>query len=149
MNNSISLKDNQFFKDLNPEFLELLSENATEKEFNTHDYLFYEGEPANNFFLVKSGSVSVQVFGGELGFINIETITPGQIVGWTWLLHPYKWFFSGEATCLTKTLSFDAVKLREICDENVDLGFEISRILIKISAERLKMTRSKLMKYVD
>ena len=141
------LEEHQFFSGLNPTFLKLIEDSASIETFDSHDYLFYEGDPAPHFYLVLEGLIGIQIFGGEAGFINIQKLCPGEIIGWSWLLPPYNWFFSGEVLESCRVVKFDGEKLRNICDDNHDFGYEMARRLTSIVTQRLSETRSKLVAY--
>ena len=54
--------------------------------------------------------------------VVIETLDPGEIVGWSWLFPPYRWHFDARALSLVRATSFDGACLRGKCDDDTDLG---------------------------
>ena len=133
-----------FFDHLEPEFTEFIVDSAVIEQYDTHSYLFYEGDPATNFYCILTGSIGIQVFAGERGFVDIQELGPGDLAGWSWLFPPYKWFFSGEVIEPIRVISFDAVALRKICEENNDFGFEMAMRSASLVVQRVSETRNKL-----
>ncbi len=142
------LSEHEFFKDLKPKFLEVVNRSASFATFKTHDYLFCQGKPSSRFFLLLEGSVGIQVYAGEAGSVDIEELGAGSIVGWTWLLPPYEWVFSGEALERTNVIAFDGVRVRDACEGNSEFGYEMARRLTQIVTDRLTKTRSQLLNYI-
>ena len=143
------LKEQAFFNDLDSKFMEFIEDSASIEDNPTHHYLFYEGEPASHFYLVLEGLIGIQVFAGEPGFVNIQKLGPGAILGWSWLLPPNAWFFSGEVLESSRVVKFDGEKLRKICENNHDFGYEMAKRLTAVVTQRLSETRSKLVEYMD
>ena len=138
------LNEHSFFKHVEPTLLSHIETCASTHTFELNDILFYEGTAAECFYLIQDGQVAIQVFGGELGFIDIETLGAGKIVGWSWLLPPYQWYATAKALTHTNTIIFDAIKLRSLCEKNSDFGYDILKRLTVVAADRLMETRHKL-----
>ena len=56
-----------------------------------------EGEPAKPFYLIQAGHVAIGMHTPERGVVPIQTVGPGEIVGWSWLVPPYRWQFDCRA----------------------------------------------------
>jgi CRP/FNR family cyclic AMP-dependent transcriptional regulator len=143
------LKSHPFFNGLESEFMKVIIDSASIEEIATHQYLFYEGESASNFYLVLEGLIGIQVFAGEGGFINIQKVGSGEIIGWSWLLPPNAWFFSGEVLEPSRVVTFNGENLRNICESNHDLGYELAKRLTTVVIQRLSETRLKLFEFMD
>ena len=149
-NNVRSILEHQpFFNDLDSKFIKFIEDAASIEELDSHDYLFYEGDPAHHFYLIMEGLIGIQVFAGESGFVNIEKLGSGQMIGWSWLLPPYAWFFSGEVLEPSRVIKFDGEKLRRICENDHEFGYEMAKRLTTVATQRLGETRSKLAEYMD
>ena len=75
----------------------------------------------------------------------VQTVGEGDILGWSWLTFPYRWHFDARALRPTRALSFDGKCLREKCEEDHDLGYEILKRFANVVTERLEATRLQLL----
>jgi len=133
-----------FFAGLIPRHLDELVESALMMQFEPGQQVFREGEPANRFYLILEGKVALECDGKEGGTISIETLGPGQDLGWSWLLPPHILHFSARAIEPTKLLFFYGVRLREKCEADHDLGYELMKRVGQVFVRRLESTQRKL-----
>ena len=80
-----------------PEHIQLLAGCARNHRFAAGQYLFREGEPADEFFLIRHGSVALEIAAPGKAPIVFETLGDGEIVGASWLVPPYRWMFDARA----------------------------------------------------
>ena len=59
----------------------------------------------------------------------IETLDPGEIVGWSWLFPPYVWHFDARAVDDVRAVAFDGACLRGKCEADHGLGYDLMRPL--------------------
>jgi CRP/FNR family cyclic AMP-dependent transcriptional regulator len=123
------LRKHPFIGDLDDKHLQTLVGCAANAHFNDGTYLFHEGETANSFYLIRTGRVVLEIFGGKKGIKRILTIGPGEIVGWSWLISP----------------SLDGVCLRKKCETDHDLGYEMLKRLSQVLQRTLEATRLQLL----
>jgi CRP-like cAMP-binding protein len=138
------LASQPFLKGMSKQQLEILLENSMGAEFKADERIINEGGPANRFYLILQGRVDLEspVMGGE--GIHIQTLGAGDVLGWSWLYPPYLWHFDARAVTPTKAIFFYGTRLRELCDENHDLGFELMKRVSEIVIRRLQATRREL-----
>jgi CRP-like cAMP-binding protein len=67
------------------------------------------------------------------------------VLGWSWLFPPYRWHFDARALELTRAIALDGKCLREKCEEDHDLGYELVKRVAQIIMERLQATRLQLL----
>jgi CRP/FNR family cyclic AMP-dependent transcriptional regulator len=134
-----------FFKGLEPQYLKLITGCALNVRFDAGTYIFREGEPASQFFLIREGKVALEIHGAQRGPITIETIETGEVLGWSWLFPPYRWHFSGRAIEPTRAIALDGVCLRTKAEEDPRLGYELMKRASEIMMERLQATRIQLL----
>ena len=108
-------------------------------------YIFKEGEEANEFYLIRSGRVALEIFAPQRKPIVIETLAEGDILGWSWLLPPYQWKFHAHAVVDTRAIALDGKCLRTKCEQNHDLGYELLKRFAQIMERRLEATRLQLL----
>lgn len=134
-----------FFKGLEPQYLKLITSCASNVRFDAGTYIFREGEPASQFFLIREGKVALEIHGAQRGPITIETIETGEVLGWSWLFPPYRWHFSGRAIEPTRAIALDGVCLRTKAEEDPRLGYELMKRVAQIMMERLQATRMQVL----
>jgi CRP-like cAMP-binding protein len=105
------------------------------------EYLAHEGEPAHAFYLIQSGHVEIGTHLAERGAVAIQTVGAGGIVGWSWLLPPYRWQFDARAAHAVQGLAIDAAWLREQCEQDHDLGYTLLKQLLAVVSGRLAACR--------
>jgi len=137
------LKQHPFFKGLGPaKYIDFIAGCATHHVFKAGEVILKEGESADNFCLVRSEKVAIYI--AQPQEITIQTIGEGDILGWSWLISPYRYRFSAKAVENTRVLALNGKCLREKCEKNSDLGYELLKRLVNIFTERLEAARIQL-----
>jgi len=139
------LAKHPFLKGLDPRHLKILVGCASNVRFNAGQFLFHEGEEANEFYMIREGKVAVQIQGAERGPITVQTIGEGDVLGWSWLIPPYRWRFDAKALELTRAIALDGKCLRTKSEEDHDLGYELLKRFAGIIVERLEAARLQLL----
>lgn len=107
--------------------------------------LFDEGSPANRFYLILEGKVGLETFLEERGLIPIQTLGPGDDLGWAWLFPPYLLHLSARALTPTRTIFFYGTRLREQCEQDHDLGYAIMQHIAEVVVKQLQATQQRLL----
>ena len=139
------LQDVPIFKGMSEEALELLAGCASNVRFADGDVLFREGDEANTFYVIRHGRVALETFVPARGPVLIETIDPGEVVGWSWLFPPYRWHFDAKALGLVRATGFDAACLRGKCEQDTAFGYDLITRFAQVMIERLQATRLRLL----
>ena len=134
-----------FLEGMCEEHLRSLSEAAMHASFAEGECIFREGEPANRFYLIEEGSVFITSRIPGHSQIVIQTIGAGDALGWSWLFEPFTWHFDARADEPTRALFFHAAELREQCEEDPKLGYELMKRVSRVVIHRLQATRLKLL----
>ena len=113
------------FAGLEPAHLELIAGCARNQHFDAGALLLREGDPADRFFLIRRGTVALEVHAPGRGPLVIETLNNGDIVGWSWLFAPYRWRLDGRALEPTSVIAFDGACLRGKSEEDHELGYQL------------------------
>ncbi len=74
----------------------------------------------------------------------IESIGMGELLGWSWLVPPYRWAFGAVAATALEAFEFDAPAVRERCANDPVLGYELNQRITRVLARRLQATRIRL-----
>jgi CRP-like cAMP-binding protein len=133
------------FAGLDPAWLELIAGCAVNERFPEDALLFRQGEPAERFFLIREGSVALELHAPGRGPLVIETLGPREVAGWSWLFEPHRWAFDGRAVEPTAVIAFDGRCLRGKCDADPALGYALMRRFAATIVDRLQATRLQLL----
>jgi CRP/FNR family transcriptional regulator, cyclic AMP receptor protein len=139
------LADVPFFDGLDPAKLALLTGCAGNVHFDAGENLFREGDPADTFYIVRHGSVALETFVPARGPVLIETIEAGEVIGWSWLFAPYRWHLDARALTVVRATGFDGTCLRQKCDDDPALGYDLMGRFAQVLIERLQWTRLRLL----
>lgn len=139
-----------FFKGLNPHQLQLLTDSALEMKFEPEQTIFAEGSPANRFYLILEGKVALESELSERGnTILIQTLGPGEDLGWSWLFPPHSLHFSARALETTRTIFFYGTRLREQCEQDHELGYQLMKRISDVATQRLGATQRRLIACIE
>ncbi len=139
------IREHRFFKDLDPRFVALVVGCARNVHFEAGEYLFREGGPADRFFLLRQGSVALEMAAPGGGAVTIQTLGTGELVGLSWIVPPYRWAYDARAIELTRAIALDARCLRSKLAEDHDLGYEVMLRFVPVLIERLQGTRLQML----
>jgi CRP-like cAMP-binding protein len=134
-----------FLQHLGPRHLMLLASGVKPVKFVPGAYLGRDGEVARSFYLINSGRVSLEIRSHDNTAVSVQSVGPGEIVGWSWLVPPHRWRFDCRAAETVEALAFDAEWLREKCEQDHELGYQLLKHLVTVMAGRLTATRHQLL----
>jgi CRP-like cAMP-binding protein len=143
------LETHPFFKDLKPEYLDFIVSCASNVRFKEGEVILKEGEPAEKFYLIRQGRVAIEINVTQQRSITIQTIHDGDILGWSWLIPPHRNRFDSRAVEDTRAIALDGKCLRNKCEENHDLGYELLKRFAVVITQRLEETRKQLINIYD
>ena len=139
------VEHHSFMTGLSQSSLDLVEGCARNVAFQPGSLLCAEGENADTFYLLRRGRVSIAVHAPGRGSIVIETVGPGDVVGWGWLVPPYRWSFDARAVHDVGCVAIDGACLRAKALTDPSLGFELlSRVSVALLG-RLQATRMRLL----
>ncbi|WP_327281959.1 MULTISPECIES: cyclic nucleotide-binding domain-containing protein [unclassified Streptomyces] len=121
-----------------------LMSQAREVNFPEGARIFEEGARARTFWIVRSGTVTLQVPLPGRRPAPVENLGPGELVGWSWLFPPYTWQLSAEAMTPVRSYEFDATAVRMLMDADPAFGSAIGNWVGRVLALRLQQTRTRL-----
>ncbi len=132
------------FAGLEPGHLEFIAGCAVNRVYADGTFLMGEGETDDAFYVLRRGAVALEIAAPQ-GAITIETLHEHEIVGWSWLVPPYRSHFDVRAVGDVHVIAFDAACLRGKCEEDPTLGYELYKRFAQIIVERLQATRLRLL----
>jgi CRP/FNR family transcriptional regulator, cyclic AMP receptor protein len=134
-----------FLAGMNRDLVALLTDCAMPAHFKTGEIILREGEIADRFYLIESGKVvleSSEAFGEP---VVVETIGAGDLLGWSWMFAPYVWHFTARAIEPTEAIFFYGAILRESCEKDHSLGYELFKRITPVMMRRLQTARKKML----
>ena len=139
------LSTHTFFSGLDDSFVKFLSNSATGLQIKKGEVLFKQGTHADKFYLLRNGQVSVQVPALMGPSLEIQNLGEDQILGWSWLIPPYRWNFMARAVEDSELLEFDGSAILARCEEDPRFGYELFKRFTALMSSRLDAARQKMM----
>ena len=133
-----------FLAGMNHTQLALLTDCAVARYFNANQTILRQGEFANGFYLVETGKVALESQTGFGKSIPIQILGAGNLLGWSWMFPPYVWQFTAHAIEPTGALFFYAGILREYCEKDHSLGYELLKRISAVMVTRLQAAHDQM-----
>lgn len=140
------LRAHPFLKGMSEAHLLALVDCAMPTSFMAGQKIFSEGDVANRFYLLEAGEVTLLSEKSPHEHVVIQTLGPGDVLGWSWLFPPYYWHFSAEAKTPVNAIFFYGTRLRDRCEQDPALGYEVMKRVSEIVIKRLQKTRQQFLK---
>jgi CRP/FNR family cyclic AMP-dependent transcriptional regulator len=139
------IRQHPFLQGLEPQYLRLIVGCASNVRFKAGQSLFREGEEASQFYMIRQGKVALQISAAPRTVITLQTVREGDILGWSWLVPPYRWHFDARALDATRAIALDGKCLRAKSEEDHNFGYEMMKRFSNVMVERLEATRLQLL----
>jgi CRP-like cAMP-binding protein len=139
------LVEHPLLKGCQPKYIGLLVGCASNIRFAAGDTIFRQGEEADHLYLIREGRVALEIPDSGRGPIIVQTLREGDVLGWSWAITPHRWHFDSRALELTRAIALDGKCLREKCETDHDLGYEVMRRVTHVMEQRLQATRLQLL----
>jgi CRP/FNR family cyclic AMP-dependent transcriptional regulator len=127
-----------FLAGMNRAQLALLADCAMAARFKRRETILREGEFANRLYLIETGTVVLESVGRFGDPLVIETIGAGDLLGWSWMFPPYVWHFTARTIEPTTAIVFYGTILREYCEKDHSLGYELLKRISAVMVKRLQ-----------
>ena len=134
-----------FLAGMNRRHLELLTDCAMIVRFAPGQVVFREGENANRFYLLESGSVILESNQTHDTPVVIDTVRAGDLLGWSWIFPPHVWHFTARAAEPTVAIFFYGTILRQYCEHDPAFGYELFKRMSAVMVKRLQAAREKML----
>lgn len=136
--------EHPLFAGFAPAHLELVAGCGENAHYAPGGFLCRAGEPARYFFLVRRGSVALELGIPGRGPFRFGTVAAGEVVGWSWLIPPYEWQFDARVLDDVSAIRFDGACLRGKCDTDPALGYALMKAFAGVLVKRFMETRLQL-----
>jgi CRP/FNR family transcriptional regulator, cyclic AMP receptor protein len=134
----------QFFQGLDPTYLGFLADHAKRRHFDAAQVMHRQGEPAGAFYIVTSGSVSIEVPAIQGPTLHLQQLHPGDVLGWSWLIPPYRWSFLIRTDSQVDVIEIDGKAVLAKCEADPKFGYEILKRVSALMSERLAHARQRM-----
>jgi CRP-like cAMP-binding protein len=134
-----------FLDGIGDEHLERIASVAEMVQFEDGKLIFREGEPADDVYLLISGSVSLEVCAPALGCRRILTVGPGEMLGWSPVLGQPRLTATARTLSPTQAVRVNANQILTLCQHDPGFGYEFTRRVALALAKRLRAARLQLL----
>ncbi len=138
------MKEHPFFADFQGEDMALLAGCAQNERFAAGEFIFQAGDPADKFYIVRFGTVALELQIPGRDRLVLQTVEEDDILGWSWIVPPYRSMFDARAVTLVRAVSLDGACLRGKLEENHELGFQLMKKMLSVLDSRLSSARLQL-----
>lgn len=140
-----AFKSIPWFAELNSIQLHRISTISKQYFTNTMEYIFREGDKDDYIYVLLQGQVAIEMLVPEQDNIIVHLANPNEIIGWS-SITPIARQRTASARAISPChlLAIDSVKLRELCDQDHQMGFLLMRRLLNVIATHLLLTRLQL-----
>ena len=134
-----------FLAEIPPQYVALIEGIAQARRYSPGDCLFSEGSPATEFQIIRQGHVRLEMSVSGRGKVGLLTVGPGEILAWSALLSDGKLTATGTALDSVEILAVPGPALRQVCERQQELGYQVMRQLAVALSRRLLATRIQLL----
>lgn len=139
------LAEHPFLKGIEDHHIAFLTGCAKNVFYREGEFLFREGHPAEDLYLIRYGEVAIQAFSPGRGAFTLATLGEGDVAGWSWIVEPFLAHFDVMARTPVRALSLDAKCLREKLKVDHELGYQMLARVVMLMEHRLQATRLQLL----
>jgi CRP-like cAMP-binding protein len=138
------LKSHEVFQFLRPEQVDAISSAAEEITPSTGTPVFLSGEPADYFYAVLGGEVTLYLVGPHGAETVIDQVTPGAIFGSCVCLQIDTYILNAVCTEDSRLLKIRSKVLKKLMDDDLVMGYAIQALVSRVYFKRYVETMRKL-----
>lgn len=135
------LTDVTFFNGFDDEELAMMGATARCVTHPAGSRLFQQGDPASGCWFIERGHVEIDEIGDPH---PVETLGPGDMVGWSWLFPPYRRHFGAVTITAVSAVWLDTDRLLRFMDNEPQLGYRFTWRMCEVVLHRWKAERQHL-----
>jgi CRP-like cAMP-binding protein len=132
-----------FFHGLSAEHLAQVARYSKRSHFETGQAMLRQGDLANRFYLITSGRVLLE-YNAAGKMVPIQDLRAGDPLGFSWFFSPDNLHFTATAQTPVEAIFFYGVLLREECEFDPALGYELMRRTGEVMLRRMEAISAKL-----
>lgn len=135
------LMDLRFTAGLSDEDQRKLADISRLQEFPKGTLIFAEGSDHKDLYVVRSGRVEICMSIPARGCLPVLTLEAGDLVGWSSILKQGEMTSTVVAVLDTEMVAINADDLRELCEQDHDIGYQIMQRIASALSQRLVASR--------
>lgn len=139
-----AIANDPFFSGASEDALTFLADHAAPRRLAADEVLFRFGASAENFYLIREGAVTLEVAALEGPSLELQTLGENAILGWSWLISPYRWSFQARAELPSELLEFDGKAVLEHCEDEPAFGYDMFKRFSGLMSKRLQEARQRM-----
>ena len=144
--------EHELLKGLSPTEVEQVLPLGTRITVPSGGSLFRLGDSADRLFLVERGRIRLtfpMLIRGHEEEVFIEEKKPGEAVGWSALVPPYRFTLSATAPLETDVIALQRETLCALCERSPVVGARIGLNLSFVVAQRLQLVQAMWMREIE
>jgi CRP-like cAMP-binding protein len=127
-----------YFSGISIERLNMLANMAEEIEYEPDFHFHHEGDDIDKVYIIVEGDISlVTSFPQQDKEVVINTLSTGDVFGWTSLLPPFTAGAGAKSNSKCKLIEFKSSQLREKFEDDYEFGYLMMTKIAQIIRERL------------
>lgn len=127
-----------YFSGISEDGLKQIAMIADEKTVSANTRIFNEGDVASHMLIIVKGEINIEFLLGDGEIRVADTMVDGDLLGWSALVEPYRMTANGTAVKNTDLIRIDAAKLRQLCENDLAMGYRLAMQVAKLLAHRLE-----------
>ena len=132
---------------LAPDEAEVFIRHCETKVYHDQKVLFQEMSEATSLYLLVEGEIELKFqLPAQRGDAVLAVRNPGDTIGWSTLVPPYKYIFTGVCRGEVTVLQIDRGTMESVFATNYHLGYIFMRNVAALSGDRLLRVQDKLAK---
>jgi CRP-like cAMP-binding protein len=135
-----------WFHELKPAHLQQIAAISHLRRFKAGEVFFREGDKQDFFYVVLDGRIALDMFVPHRGKIRFYTADRWDVFGWSSVTPQVRQRTASAISVVDgAVIGTDAEKLRQLCEQDHDLGYLVMTRLANVVASRLMITRLQLL----
>jgi CRP-like cAMP-binding protein len=133
-----------YFSEISEDSLRAVAMIADEEQHARGQTIFREGDNAEKLYIITEGELDLRYTLGSGEQRIVDTLVPGELVMWSAIVPPYRSTALGTTRQDVRLIAISGPKLRELCEQDHDLGYRMLLSLTQLLASRLEGARVQL-----
>jgi CRP-like cAMP-binding protein len=138
------LHDISFLHGIDPLHLEQIASIAEVCEYVPTEILFHEGEEAEYVYFVVTGKIMLELCPSTIYQKSLMSVGPGEMLGWSSFVEQRHYASTGVVAAPTQLIRIEGKRLRAICDNDPEFGYDFMHRIMRGLAKRLTTTWTQL-----
>lgn len=139
-----TLASHPFAEDLDERHVRVLADHARAVDVAAGGFVFEHGATAELLYLLTDGDVALEIARPGRPPLVLETLHPGDTLGWSWLFPPHRWRLDAHAMTDVAAVAIDGVRLRGRLAEDPPFGHVVTQRVAALVVSRLRHAREQL-----